>query len=69
MRVERGSAIIEYENVGSGLMTKDKYGYVRGFQVAGADQKFYWAQASIDGTTVVVTCPQVATPVAVRYGQ
>ena len=67
MRVEQNRAIIAYENLGSGLMTKDKYGYVRGFQMAGADQKFYWAHASIEGTTVVVTCPQVKIPVAVRY--
>lgn len=67
MRVEQNRAIIEYENMGSGLTTKDKYGYVRGFQMAGTDQKFYWAHASIEGTTVMVTCPHVKTPVAVRY--
>ena len=67
MRLEQSRAIIAYENVGSGLVTKDKYGYVRGFQMAGLDQKFYWAHASIQGTTVIVTCPHVKTPVAVRY--
>ena len=67
MRTENNRVIIEYENVGSGLKTKDKYGYIRGFQMAGADQKFYWAQATIAGANVIVTCPQVQTPVAVRY--
>lgn len=67
MRVEGNRVIVVYENTGSGLITKDKYGYVRGFQMAGSDQKFYWAQAKIEGTKVVVTCPQVPNPVAIRY--
>ncbi|WP_184543500.1 sialate O-acetylesterase [Mucilaginibacter sp. FT3.2] len=40
---------------------------LKGFSVAGADQKFYWADAVIAGDKVVVSCPQVANPVAVRY--
>src|SRR6185436_4919483 len=34
MRVEDGRVLIDYDNTGAGLMTKDKYGYVRGFQMA-----------------------------------
>ena len=49
-----------------GLCTKS--GPVVGFAMAGEDHKFYWADARIDGTTVVLTCPQVPKPVAVRYG-
>lgn len=40
---------------------------LRGFAVAGADRKFYWAKAEIDGETVVVSAPEVERPVAVRY--
>jgi len=40
---------------------------VLGFSIAGADKKFVWAQAKIDGDTVVVWSDQVAKPVAVRY--
>ncbi len=39
-----------------------------GFAIAGADQKWVWAQANIDGNTVVVSSDQVPAPVAVRYG-
>jgi sialate O-acetylesterase len=67
MRADHNQAIIEFDNIGSGLITKDKYGYVRGFQMAGDDQKFYWAQAKIVGTTVIVSCPHVKIPAAVRY--
>ena len=40
---------------------------VLGFSIAGADKKFVWAQAKIDGENVVVWSDQVTKPVAVRY--
>ncbi|MCE0483901.1 MAG: sialate O-acetylesterase [Methylacidiphilales bacterium] len=39
-----------------------------GFAIAGADKKWYWAHAVIDGDGVVVSSNQVPNPVAVRYG-
>lgn len=39
----------------------------RGFAVAGAGRKFHWANARIEGDTVVLTCDAVTAPVAVRY--
>ena len=41
---------------------------LRGFAVAGTDRKFYWADAAIDGQSVVVSSPKVPAPAAVRYG-
>ncbi|HEX8235788.1 MAG TPA: sialate O-acetylesterase [Abditibacteriaceae bacterium] len=40
---------------------------LQGFAIAGADKKFVWANARIEGNTVVVSSPQVKQPVAVRY--
>ena len=37
------------------------------FAIAGGDQKFVWADAQIDGDTVVVSSPQVPHPAAARY--
>ena len=37
------------------------------FTVAGADHRWAWAQAKIEGDTVVVSAPSVAQPVAARY--
>ena len=68
MTVDGNQAHITFKNVGSGLMVKDKYGYLKGFEVAGVDQKFYYAKASAAGNTVVVHADSVAAPVAVRYG-
>jgi sialate O-acetylesterase len=39
-----------------------------GFAIAGADKRFVWAQACIDGESVLVSAPEVKVPVAVRYG-
>jgi len=39
----------------------------KGFAIAGADKKWHWANARIDGRSVVVSHPEVPEPVAVRY--
>ena len=39
-----------------------------GFAIAGADRQFYWADATVEGESVVVNNPNVKYPVAVRYG-
>jgi sialate O-acetylesterase len=67
MKIEGNKAIIEFENIGTGLTANDKYQYVKAFAVAGADKKFHWAKASIEGNTVVVMSNDVQNPVAVRY--
>src|SRR5262249_24524102 len=43
-------------------------GKVLGFSIAGADKKFVWAEAKIEGTGVVVWSDSVSKPTAVRYG-
>lgn len=40
-----------------------------GFSIAGADGKFFWADAAIEGKdTVIVSSPNVPEPTRVRYG-
>ena len=58
---------LSFAHAGGGLVTKDG-GAVRGFAIAGADRKFVWAEAKIEGEQVIVSSPEVAEPVAVRYG-
>jgi sialate O-acetylesterase len=49
-----------------GLRTRD--GQARGgFQIAAADRIWHWADARIDGESVVVSHPEISEPVAVRY--
>jgi sialate O-acetylesterase len=59
--------ILTFDNTGSGLEVKDKYGYAKAFAVAGEDQKFVWAKAYIENGKVIVYHPDIKNPVAVRY--
>ena len=54
----------QFTNTGSGLMAS---GTVQGFAIAGADQRFHWADAAIQGDAVEVSSTEVPEPVAVRY--
>jgi len=61
-------SIAIYFKVNSGdLVTKDKYGYARGFCIAGKDSLFHWAKAYLKNNTVVVYSDKVSHPIAVRY--
>jgi sialate O-acetylesterase len=50
----------------TGLMAKGTE--VTGFEIAGADEKYFPADAKIEGSSVVISSPEVRTPVLVRYG-
>jgi sialate O-acetylesterase len=67
MKTEGNKIIIQFTNTGSGLLAKDKYGYLKGFAIAGSDQHFVWASAWIEGDKVIVQGNGVQNPVAVRY--
>ena len=49
------------------MTARDKYGYLKGFEIAGADQRFHYAKAVVQGDAVVVHADSVPAPVAVRY--
>jgi sialate O-acetylesterase len=58
---------VTFSSIGGGLVSKDKYGFLHGFAVAGADKKYHWAMAYLEGNTVVVFSPEVQQPVTIRY--
>jgi sialate O-acetylesterase len=60
-----GEIRIHFLHRGAGLETRD--GALKGFSIAGADRKFHWANARIEGESIVVSSPDVMSPVAVRY--
>jgi len=68
MKVDGNKATLSFDFTGSGLEARD--GALKGFAICGDDHKFVWANAEIDGSgkRVVVSAPEVAHPVAVRYG-
>jgi len=54
-----------FSHADDGLFAKD--GRLKGFTVSGKDRKFVWADAQIDGRTVLVSSHDTKEPVAVRY--
>jgi len=67
MDVKDGTVVVHFKNAGGGLVNKGENGELDGFAIAGANKKFYWAEAKVEGETVVVSSPDVPAPVAVRY--
>jgi sialate O-acetylesterase len=75
--VAGGKVRISFDHADGGLIAGEKNGLepvkeVRGgrlrwFAIAGRDKVWYWADAVIDGQTVVVSSAEVPAPVAVRY--
>ncbi len=67
MKTEGDKIIVSFNNTGGGLWAKDKYGYLKGFSIAGANHQFVWAQATISGDKIIVQSSTVQNPLAVRY--
>lgn len=65
MKVERNEVRIGFRLFGSQLVARGDV--LKGFSIAGADRKFHWADAHIDGDSVIVSSADVPNPVAVRY--
>lgn len=61
------SILLDFDHTGSGLMVKDKYGYLKGFAICGEDKVFKWAKARIEGNRVRVWSDEIANPQHVRY--
>jgi len=76
-KIEGGKVRISFDHMGSGLMAGSKKGIehvkevpggkLAQFATAGADKKWHWAEAVIEGNDVVVSSSDVPVPVAVRY--
>ena len=76
-QVKGNQIILSFDHVGSGLIAAEKKGLnpptptpgklLHNFAIAGEDRKFVWAEARIDGKTVVVSSPDVPEPKAVRF--
>jgi sialate O-acetylesterase len=77
-KVEGNKIRLSFDHVGSGLIVGKKNGLeptaevkdgkLEHFSISGKDNKWVWADAKIDGQTVVVESTEISEPVAVRYG-
>ncbi|MEO8498023.1 MAG: sialate O-acetylesterase [Planctomycetota bacterium] len=76
-KVDGNTIRVSFDATGGGLIVGKKAGLeptqqvkdgkLQRFAIAGADKQWHWADATIDGDTVVVKSAEVAEPVAVRY--
>ncbi len=66
MKFDGDKVRISYDHIGGGLVVKGEK--PTGFVIAGKNGVFYWADAKIDGDTVVVWSKDVPEPAFVRYG-
>lgn len=67
MSAEGDAVRLRFGHAPGGLVAKGHDGKVKGFAVAGEDRKWHWADARIDGESVVLRSEHVKQPVAVRY--
>ncbi|MCM2372303.1 sialate O-acetylesterase [Aporhodopirellula aestuarii] len=65
-RVEEGRIRVSFRQTGDGLKSRDGKPLQR-FEIAGEDRVWHWADATIEGSEVVVSSTDVKRPVAVRY--
>ena len=65
--VRGDTVIVQFDNIGGGLVSRAADGAVGGFAIAGADHRFVWANARVVGKRVVVWSDSISKPVAVRY--
>ena len=78
LKVEGKTIRLSFDHAGSGLIVGKKNGLeptaevkdgkLEHFSISGKDNKWVWADARIDGQTVIVESKEVTEPVAVRYG-
>jgi sialate O-acetylesterase len=68
MDIEGSQMVLSFDAIGRGLKTSDKYGAVKGFELAGEDHIFQYATAFIKDNKVILFSDKVVRPIAVRFG-
>ncbi len=64
---DNDKAVLAFSFTGKGLVAKDRYNYAKGFEIAGEDKVFYYAQATIQGNKIIVQHPKGQKPASVRF--
>ncbi len=65
MEIDGKGIRLTFDHAQNGFLVKgDK---LSGFAIAGEDRNFVWADAVIEGTSILVSSPEVPKPLAVRY--
>ena len=65
-RIDGNTIRIRFQYADGGLKTRNGEP-LKGFEIAGVDHKFHWADAVIEKNEVVVSCKDIENPISVRY--
>ncbi|MDP3353973.1 MAG: hypothetical protein Q8S44_09545, partial [Flavobacteriaceae bacterium] len=68
MKIKKNQLILSFNHNGNGLVTTDKNAFVNGFEIAGDDQVFYNAIATIKGNKILLYANNVPNPKATQFG-
>ncbi len=68
MEVNQNKVVLKFNDIGSGLIIGNNASELLGFEIAGEDQIFYKATATIINNLVILNSKEVTKPIAVRYG-
>ena len=66
LKIKGGEAQLTFNHAAGGLVAHGEN--ITGFTIAGGERKWYPATARVEGDHVIVSSPEVAAPVAARYG-
>ncbi|EEI92589.1 hypothetical protein HMPREF0765_1816 [Sphingobacterium spiritivorum ATCC 33300] len=64
-KIQKDKVILSFDYVSKGFLSDGKA--IKGFEIAGADQHYYPATATVQGTQLWVSSKQVKQPLYVRY--
>ncbi len=64
--IRGATVVLTFDSIGGGMVSA-RPGKLNAFAIAGKDRVWYWADAVIQGGTIVVSSPDVPEPLAVRY--
>jgi sialate O-acetylesterase len=67
MVIQGSKILLNFDHAKNGFLVKDKYGYIKGFEIAGADHHFHYAKAFLEDKRVVVYANEISDPQSVRF--
>lgn len=70
VQIRQDTALLSFQNAENGLLVKDNYGYIKGFEVAGKDCIFHYAKAIFVGDhqeKIQVFHPKGEQIISIRY--
>jgi sialate O-acetylesterase len=68
MKIKKNQLILSFHHTRNELTTHDESAFVNGFEIAGNDQVFHPALATVKANKILVSAKNVKNPIATRFG-